>query len=167
MNGPLDGIKVIDLSTIVSGPLAGSLLGDQGADVIKIETPQGDVTRNMGPRKNPGMGAVFLSTNRNKRSIVLDLRTREGKDALLKIVDTADVFMHNMRPKVAKKLELSFERFTENNPKLIYCAAYGFRADGPRANDPAYDDIIQAASGIASTASGFRSTSLCADNRCR
>ena len=121
-----------------------------GADVIKIETPQGDVTRNMGPRRNPGMGAVFLSTNRNKRSIVLDLRTREGKDALLKIVDTADVFMHNMRPKVADKLELSYERFSKNNPKLIYCAAYGFRADGPRANDPAYDDIIQAASGIAS-----------------
>tara|TARA_B100001123_G_C15277379_1_gene1012672 strand:+ start:1 stop:1107 length:1107 start_codon:yes stop_codon:yes gene_type:complete len=121
-----------------------------GADVIKVETPQGDVTRNMGPKKNPGMAAVFLSTNRNKRSIVLDLRTREGRDALLKIVDTADVFMHNMRPKVAAKLELSYERFSANNPSLIYCAAYGFRADGPRANDPAYDDIIQAASGIAS-----------------
>jgi crotonobetainyl-CoA:carnitine CoA-transferase CaiB-like acyl-CoA transferase len=150
MPGTLDGIKVVDLTTVILGPWASQTLGDMGADVIKIETPQGDVTRNMGPRRNPGMGAVFLSTNRNKRSIVLDLRTREGKDALLKIVDTADVFMHNMRPKVADKLELSYERFSKNNPKLIYCAAYGFRADGPRANDPAYDDIIQAASGIAS-----------------
>jgi crotonobetainyl-CoA:carnitine CoA-transferase CaiB-like acyl-CoA transferase len=150
MPGTLDGIKIVDLTTVILGPWASQTLGDMGADVIKIETPQGDVTRNMGPRRNPGMGAVFLSTNRNKRSIVLDLRTREGKDALLKIVDTADVFMHNMRPKVADKLELSYERFSKNNPKLIYCAAYGFRADGPRANDPAYDDIIQAASGIAS-----------------
>ena len=150
MPGTLDGIRVVDLTTVILGPWAAQTLGDMGADVIKIETPQGDVTRNMGPKKNPGMAAVFLSTNRNKRSVVLDLRTREGKDALLKIVDTADVFMHNMRPKIAEKLELSYERFTANNPSLIYCAAYGFRADGPRANDPAYDDIIQAASGIAS-----------------
>ena len=150
MPGTLDGIRVVDLTTVILGPWAAQTLGDMGADVIKIETPQGDVTRNMGPKKNPGMAAVFLSTNRNKRSVVLDLRTREGKDALLKIVDTADVFMHNMRPKIAEKLELSYERFTANNPSLIYCTAYGFRADGPRANDPAYDDIIQAASGIAS-----------------
>ncbi|MBH68078.1 MAG: CoA transferase [Rhodospirillaceae bacterium] len=148
--GTLDGIRIVDLTTVILGPWAAQTLGDMGADVIKVETPQGDVTRNMGPKKNPGMAAVFLSTNRNKRSIVLDLRTREGRDALLKIVDTADVFMHNMRPKVAAKLELSYERFSANNPSLIYCAAYGFRADGPRANDPAYDDIIQAASGIAS-----------------
>ena len=150
MPGTLDGIRIVDLTTVILGPWAAQTLGDMGADVIKVETPQGDVTRNMGPKKNPGMAAVFLSTNRNKRSIVLDLRTREGRDALLKIVDTADVFMHNMRPKVAAKLELSYERFSANNPSLIYCAAYGFRADGPRANDPAYDDIIQAASGIAS-----------------
>ena len=149
MPGTLDGIRVVDLTTVILGPWAAQTLGDMGADVIKIETPTGDTTRNLGPRKNPGMASVFLSTNRNKRSIVLDLRTREGKDALLKIVDTADVFMHNMRPKVAKKLELSYERFTANNPNLIYCAAYGFRADGPLADNPAYDDVIQAASGIA------------------
>lgn len=149
MPGTLDGIRVVDLTTVILGPWAAQTLGDMGADVIKIETPTGDTTRNLGPRKNPGMASVFMSTNRNKRSIVLDLRTREGKDALLKIVDTADVFMHNMRPKVAKKLELSYERFTANNPKLVYCAAYGFRADGPLADNPAYDDVIQAASGIA------------------
>ena len=120
MPGTLDGIRVVDLTTVILGPWAAQTLGDMGADVIKIETPQGDVTRNMGPKKNPGMAAVFLSTNRNKRSVVLDLRTREGKDALLKIVDTADVFMHNMRPKIAEKLELSYERFTANNPSLIY-----------------------------------------------
>jgi crotonobetainyl-CoA:carnitine CoA-transferase CaiB-like acyl-CoA transferase len=149
MTGTLDGIRVVDLTTVILGPWAAQTLGDMGADVIKIETPNGDTTRHMGPKKNPGMGSLFMSTNRNKRSIVLDLKTREGKDALLKIVDTADVFMHNMRPKVAKKLELSYERFTANNPNLIYCAAYGFRADGPLADSPAYDDIIQAASGIA------------------
>ena len=79
--GTLDGIRVVDLTTVILGPWAAQTLGDMGADVIKIETPQGDVTRNMGPKKNPGMAAVFLSTNRNKRSVVLDLRTREGEDA--------------------------------------------------------------------------------------
>jgi crotonobetainyl-CoA:carnitine CoA-transferase CaiB-like acyl-CoA transferase len=150
MPGTLNGIRVVDLTTVILGPWAAQTLGDMGADVIKIETPTGDTTRHMGPRKNPGMGSLFMSTNRNKRSIVLDLKTREGRDALLRIVDTADVFMHNMRPKVATKLELTYERFVANNPSLIFCAAYGFRADGPRADSPAYDDIIQAASGIAS-----------------
>ncbi|MDE0812103.1 MAG: CoA transferase [Alphaproteobacteria bacterium] len=150
MPGTLNGIRVVDLTTVILGPWAAQTLGDMGADVIKIETPTGDTTRHMGPRKNPGMGSLFMSTNRNKRSIVLDLKTREGRDALLRIVDTADVFMHNMRPKVATKLELTYERFAANNPSLIFCAAYGFRADGPLADSPAYDDIIQAASGIAS-----------------
>jgi crotonobetainyl-CoA:carnitine CoA-transferase CaiB-like acyl-CoA transferase len=114
MTGTLDGIRVVDLTTVILGPWAAQTLGDMGADVIKIETPNGDTTRHMGPKKNSGMGSLFMSTNRNKRSIVLDLKTREGKDALLRIVDSADVFMHNMRPKVAKKLELSYERFTAN-----------------------------------------------------
>jgi crotonobetainyl-CoA:carnitine CoA-transferase CaiB-like acyl-CoA transferase len=150
MPGTLNGIRIVDLTTVILGPWAAQTLGDMGADVIKIETPTGDTTRHTGPKKNPGMGSLFMSTNRNKRSVVLDLKTQEGRDALLKIVDTADVFMHNMRPKVAAKLELNYERFTANNPNLIFCAAYGFRADGPRADNPAYDDIIQAASGIAS-----------------
>jgi len=149
MSGTLDGLRIVDLTTVILGPWATQMLGDMGADVIKIETPTGDTTRNLGPRRNPGMASLFMSTNRNKRSLVLDLRTQEGRDALLRVVDTADVFLHNMRPKVADKLGLSYARFTANNPSLIYCATYGFRADGPRANSPAYDDVIQAASGIA------------------
>ena len=148
MPGTLDGIRVVDLTTVIMGPWAAQTLGDMGADVIKIETPGGDTTRHMGPKKNPAMASLFMSSNRNKRSIVLDLKTQAGRDALLCIVDTADVFLHNMRPKVVTKLELSYERFTAKNPNLIYCAAYGFRAEGPRADSPAYDDIIQAASGI-------------------
>ena len=114
MPGTLDGIRVVDLTTVILGPWAAQTLGDMGADVIKIETPQGDVTRNMGPKKNAGMAAVFLSTNRNKRSVVLDLRTREGKDALLKIVDTADVFMHNMLCKGSPSTY--FEDIRESSP---------------------------------------------------
>jgi crotonobetainyl-CoA:carnitine CoA-transferase CaiB-like acyl-CoA transferase len=147
--GTLDGIRVVDLTTVILGPWATQMLGDMGADVIKIETPVGDTTRQGGPKRNPGMGSFFMTANRNKRSIVLDLTTEAGRDALFKLVGTADVFVHNMRPKVAKKLGLEYERFAKAYPDLVFCATYGFRADGPRANAPAYDDIIQAASGIA------------------
>ena len=117
-----------------------------GADKIKIETPQGDVTRNIGPKKNAGMAAVFLSTNRNKRSVVLDLRTREGR--MRYKLSIADVFMHNIAPN-SRKARVKLERFTANNPKLIYCSAYGLEQTALEQH-PAYDDIIQAASGIAS-----------------
>ncbi|MBT5264626.1 MAG: CoA transferase [Rhodospirillaceae bacterium] len=149
MSGTLDGIRVIDLSTVIMGPWAAQMLGDMGADVIKVETPGGDSTRQMGPRRNEGMASVFLGTNRNKRSIVIDLSKEGGREALFKVVGTADVLMHNFRPKVAAKLGLEYEDFAEKFPDLIYCAAYGFRSDGPMANNPAYDDVIQAASGIA------------------
>ncbi|NQV61292.1 MAG: CoA transferase [Alphaproteobacteria bacterium] len=149
MTGALDGIRVVDLTTVILGPWATQMLGDMGADVIKIETPEGDSTRNLGPRKNPGMATLFLATNRNKRSIVLDLTQAAGRDALFKIVGTADVFLHNMRPKVARKLGLDYEKFAAAYPDLVFCATYGFRSDGPLADKPAYDDIIQAASGLA------------------
>ncbi len=149
MTGTLDGIRVVDLTTVILGPWATQTLGDMGADVIKIETPTGDTTRYSGPKKNPLMASLFMATNRNKRSVVLDLTKEEGREALYKIIDTADVFLHNMRPKVAKKLGLEYEDFENRNPDLIYCATYGFRKDGPMANRPAYDDIIQAACGIA------------------
>ncbi len=149
MTGTLDGIRVVDLTTVILGPWATQMLGDMGADVIKVETHAGDTTRHSGPRRNPEMASLFMSTNRNKRSVVLDLSTRQGRDALTKIVATADVFVHNMRPKVAKKLEMNYEKFKAINPGLIYCETYGFRKDGPMADKPAYDDIIQAASGIA------------------
>ena len=148
MAGALDGIRIVDLSTVVLGPWASQMLGDMGADVIKVETPAGDLTRNIGPGRNPDMGSLFMATNRNKRSLVLDLNTQEGRTALFRVVGTADVFLHNMRPKVAKKFDINKEKFTGAFPRLIFVAAYGFRSEGPLADNPAYDDIIQAASGL-------------------
>lgn len=147
--GPLDGIRVVDLTTVVLGPWAGQMLGDMGADVIKVETPQGDLTRQLGPHRNPGMAALHLTLNRNKRSIVLDLSRPEGTDALLRLLATADVFLSNLRPKVAAKLGLEPHAITRRFPGLIHCAAYGFRGEGPLADKPAYDDVIQAACGLA------------------
>ncbi|MFN0160968.1 MAG: CaiB/BaiF CoA transferase family protein [Burkholderiales bacterium] len=146
--GALAGIRIVDLTTVVLGPWASQTLGDMGAEVIKIETPEGDVSRKLGPARNPGMAALFMTTNRNKRSVVLDLNQPAARDALLRIIDTADVFLHNLRPKVATKLKLGYEHFAKRRPDLIYCAAYGFRAEGPLADKPAYDDVIQSASGL-------------------
>lgn len=147
--GALDGIRVIDLTTVVLGPWAAQMMGDMGADVIKVETPEGDLTRHAGPRRNEGMAAFFMGTNRNKRSLVLKLGTKEGQEALDRLVAGADVLLHNFRPKVARKLGVNHERFAKANPGLIFCATYGFRGDGPMADNAAYDDIIQAASGVA------------------
>ena len=149
MTGTLDGIRIVDLTTVILGPWATQMLGDMGADVIKIETPGGDTTRQLGPRRNEGMASLYLAANRNKRSIVLDLTQESGREALFRIVGTADVFLHNMRPKVAGKLGLDYDKFAAAYPELIFCATYGFRRDGPMADKPAYDDIIQAASGLA------------------
>jgi crotonobetainyl-CoA:carnitine CoA-transferase CaiB-like acyl-CoA transferase len=148
MAGALDGIRIVDLTTVILGPWATQTLGDMGADVIKVETPVGDMTRYNGPRRSNDMGAFYMGANRNKRSVVIDLTTQEGIDALFKLVGTADVFLHNFRPKVCKKLGLEYEKFAEAYPDLIYCATFGFRSDGPMADRPAYDDIIQAASGV-------------------
>ncbi|MGD9864556.1 MAG: CaiB/BaiF CoA transferase family protein [Pseudodonghicola sp.] len=148
MAGVLDGIRVVDLTTVILGPWATQMLGDMGADVIKVETPEGDTTRQTGDRRNPGMAAFFMASNRNKRSVVLDLRQEEGRAALFRLVGTADVFVHNMRPAIAARLGLDDDRFMAAYPGLIYVKTYGFRADGPMANKPAYDDVIQAASGI-------------------
>ena len=149
MSGALDGIRVVDMSTVVMGPWATQMLGDMGAEVIKVETPGGDISRGMGPNRNPGMSAVYLSINRNKRSVALDLTQAAGREALFRIVGTADVFLHNMRPRIAAKFGVGYDKFAARQPDLIYCAAYGFRSEGPMADKPAYDDIIQAASGIA------------------
>ena len=146
--GTLDGIRIVELATVILGPWATQMLGDMGADIIKVETPDGDTTRNLGPRRNEGMASMYMAANRNKRSVVLDLTQEAGREALFKLVGTADVFVHNMRPKVAKKLGLDYERYGAAYPDLIFCATYGFRKDGPLADNPAYDDIIQAASGL-------------------
>ena len=149
MNRPLKGVRVVDLSTVVMAPWASQMLADMGADVIKVEAPGGDLTRQTGARRNAGMASLFLSTNRNKRSLVLDLRQEAGRDALMRLTAQSDVLLHNFRPKVAEKLRLRYEDFQSTHPRLIYCSAYGFRKEGPLADKPAYDDIIQAASGLA------------------
>ena len=150
MSGPLSGVRVVDCTTVVLGPWAAQQLGDLGADVIKVEPPEGDTTRQLGPMKNPGMGAFYLAVNRNKRSIVLDLKQPAARDVLLRLARDANVLLHNYRPQAARRLGMSYEIFRAANPGLVYVGTYGFRAAGPYGDKPAYDDIIQAASGIAS-----------------
>jgi len=150
MPGPLAGVRIVDATTVVLGPLATQMLGDLGADVVKVEPPEGDTTRKLGPTRSPDMAAFYLACNRNKRSVVLDLKQEAGHRALLKLLETADVFVHNFRPQAAAKLRVEYERVRAVNPGLVYCATYGFRAAGPYGNKPVYDDIIQAASGLAS-----------------
>ncbi len=149
MLGLLKGIKIVDLTTVVLGPYATKMLGDLGADVIKVESLAGDVFRAVRPGRSTAMGAGFLNANRNKRSVALDLRDPAALAALHAIVATADVVVHNMRPKSAQRLGVAFEQLREINPSIVYCYAAGFGQDGPFADEPAYDDTIQAASGIA------------------
>jgi crotonobetainyl-CoA:carnitine CoA-transferase CaiB-like acyl-CoA transferase len=155
MPGPLAGVRVVDCTTVVLGPWAAQQLGDLGADVIKVEPPEGDTTRQLGPMRHPGMGAFYLAVNRNKRSIVLDLKQESARRVLLRLAERADVLLHNYRPQAARRLGLSYEMFRAVNPGLVYVATYGFRAAGPYGDKPAYDDIIQAASGIASLQSAL------------
>jgi crotonobetainyl-CoA:carnitine CoA-transferase CaiB-like acyl-CoA transferase len=149
MSGPLAGIRILDLTTVLLGPLATQIMGDMGADVIKVEAPEGDITRQVTPLRNPGMGAMFLNANRNKRSLALDLKHPDARAALLRLIAGTDVFVHSMRPKALDRLGLGWETLRALNPGLIFCGAYGFREGGPYAGKPAYDDIIQAASGVA------------------
>jgi crotonobetainyl-CoA:carnitine CoA-transferase CaiB-like acyl-CoA transferase len=131
------------------GPYATQILGDMGADVIKVESREGDIFRHAAPFRNRAMGAAFINLNRNKRSIVLNLKQAEEKQILLKLVETADVLVYTVRPQSMRKLGLDYEALSKINPRLICCGAYGFSEDGPYAGRPAYDDIIQAMSGIA------------------
>ncbi|MCB1510632.1 MAG: CoA transferase [Hyphomicrobiaceae bacterium] len=147
--GPLTGFRVLDLTVNVLGPLATQLLGDLGADVIKIEVPTGDPMRHFGPRKKPNMASHFLNLNRSKRSLTLDLKRPEARDALFRLIDTADVFVHNMRNKAAERLAFGPDAVRQRNPNIIYAYATGYRADGPKRDRPAFDDIIQGESGIA------------------
>jgi crotonobetainyl-CoA:carnitine CoA-transferase CaiB-like acyl-CoA transferase len=145
----LDGIRILDLTTTFLGPYATQLLGDAGADVVKIETLDGDVGRTPRPGRSPKMGAGFLNANRNKRSIALDLKSAEGRAIVLRLAQTADAVVHNMRPSAAARLGLAYEDFSLVRPGIVYCFAPGFGQDGPYADRPAYDDIIQAMSGLA------------------
>jgi crotonobetainyl-CoA:carnitine CoA-transferase CaiB-like acyl-CoA transferase len=147
--GPLQGIKVIDMTTVLMGPYATQMLGDYGADVIKIETLDGDVTRQIGPTRHPGMGPVFLNTNRSKRSLSLDLKKPAGRDAVLRLIASADVLVYNVRPQAMARLQLGYDVVSRINPRLIYAGVFGFGQDGPYAAKAAYDDLIQGGSALA------------------
>lgn len=149
MAGPLAGITVLDLSTVIAGPYATQILGDMGADIIKIEPPQGDIMRAAGPARHPGMGAAYLNCNRNKTSLTLDLKDAIARARLIEMVRGADVFIHNMRTAACERLGLSHQALLALNPRLVYCAIVGYGQDGPYRDRPAYDDIIQAAAGWA------------------
>jgi crotonobetainyl-CoA:carnitine CoA-transferase CaiB-like acyl-CoA transferase len=145
----LQGIRVLDFTTIVLGPYATQMLGDLGADVIKIESMQGDLFRTVRPGRSRSMGAGFMGFNRNKRSLAIDLKRPESRAVLARLVSGADAVVHNMRPKAAEPLGLTFEQLSRVKPDLVYAFAAGYDQSGPNANEPAYDDIIQAASGVA------------------
>jgi crotonobetainyl-CoA:carnitine CoA-transferase CaiB-like acyl-CoA transferase len=165
--GPLDGIRIIDLTNVIMGPFATHILADMGADVIKIESAEGDSFRTYRPNRNEGMAGGFLHLNRNKRSVLLDLKQAFGMDVLRKLIGTADVFVHSLRPKAIRKLKLDYAAVRALKHDIIYCGAYGFGDQGPYRDKAAYDDIIQAGSGLASlhqTARGapaFMPTVLC------
>jgi len=146
--GPLSGTKVLDLTTVVLGPLATQILGDLGAEVIKVESPEGDIMRYAEPARHREMGHVFLNLNRNKRSLVLDLKQADAAPVLLALVRQSDVLMHNMRPQAMARLGFGWERLRRVNSRLVYCSAHGYGQDGPLADRPAFDDIIQGASGL-------------------
>jgi crotonobetainyl-CoA:carnitine CoA-transferase CaiB-like acyl-CoA transferase len=148
MAGPLEGVRIIDMTTVLMGPYATQILGDMGADVIKVEAPEGDGTRKIGPMRSPGMGPLFMNTNRSKRSIVLDLKKPSGHAALLRLIKSSDVLLYNVRPQAMARLRLSYEDVAAVNPRIIYVGAYGFGQDGPYAARAAYDDLIQGASGL-------------------
>jgi len=149
MAGALDGIRIIDLTTIYSGPICTSILGDQGADVIKIESPEGDWIRSIQNIQRNGVNGAFAMMNRNKRSAMIDLTTHEGKDILRKLVADGDVLVENYRPGVMERLGLGYEALKEINPGLVFASINGVGAIGPYANRRVYDAIIQAISGVA------------------
>jgi len=145
----LKGTRIVDLTTTFLGPYATQLLGDMGADVVKVESLSGDVGRSPKPSRHPDMGAGFINSNRNKRSIAVDFKSPRGREVVLRLAAKADAFVHNMRPKSAARLGFGYDDVKMRNASLVYCFAAGFGQDGPYADDPAYDDIIQAMSGFA------------------
>lgn len=144
----LEGIRVLDLTAIVFGPFASQTLADYGAEIIKIETPTGESTRFTGPAYEKGLSAIFLGVNRNKQSLCLDLKQPAAIQALLTLVDQADVIMHSMRPQKMAALGLDAQTLLKRNPRLIYAGLYGFGEGGAYAGKPAYDDLIQGMSGV-------------------
>ena len=148
-SGPLSGARILDLSTMISGPFATMLLGDQGADVIKVEAPGGDYVRAGGNRAG-GLHATFHNNNRNKRSITVDLKEQAGVDVIKRLAATSDVFIQNFRPGVVDRLGVGYDDIRAINPNIIYVSISGFGAEGPWSHKPVYDPIIQTLSGLAS-----------------
>lgn len=165
--GPLAGVRVIDLTNVIMGPFATHILADLGADVVKVEAPEGDSFRSYSPLRHAGMSGNFLHLNRNKRSVVLDLKRPEARAALDRLIAGADVFVHALRPAAVERLGYGYERVHTLNADIVYCGAYGFGAKGRYADKAAYDDIIQAGSGLSALqnamhgAPGYLPTVLC------
>jgi formyl-CoA transferase len=149
MAGALEGIKVIDLTAVLLGPYATQMMADMGADVIKIEPPQGDLLRNSGLGRTDKMGPIYIAANRNKRSLCLDLKQPEAIEIVKALVRDADIFIHNNRPQAIDRLGLSYEVLKTVNPKIIYAYAMGYGRKGPYGDRPAFDDLVQGASGAA------------------
>ena len=143
MTGPLAGIRVLDMTSVLMGPYATSIMGDMGADVIKLESPEGDLIRQVGPSRSGAMGGMFMHANRSKRSIAIDLKKPAGRDVALKLAQTADVLVYNLRPQAMERLGLGYEDVAKARADIIYVGTFGFGQDGPYAAKPAYDDLIQ------------------------
>src|SRR6266478_3208733 len=153
-DGPLAGFRILDLTQVVSGPFCTMTLGDLGADIIKVEPPEGDPTRRIGrPQKN-GIPSGFLVFNRNKRSLVIDLKKEHGRDLVRKLVGKFDAIVENNRPGVADRLGIGYADIRKINPKIVYCAIHGFGPKGKMADSPAYDPVIQGYSGMAAVQGG-------------
>lgn len=148
-SGPLAGVKVLDLTSVLMGPYATQIFADLGADVIKIESPEGDTTRRLPPVLGPGQGAMFVNVNRGKRSMAIDLKSEAGRAIVLRLAETADVFIHSMRGAAIQRLGLDYPALKAANARIIYANLYGFGRGGPYSDYPAYDDIVQGASGLA------------------
>jgi len=148
MSGPLHGVRVLDLTSVVMGPYATQILADFGADVVKVESPEGDIMRYAWPFRSKGMGHIFLNANRNKRGIVLDLKKPAAREACLALAKKADVLVYNIRPQAMARLKLGYDEVRAVNPKIIYVGAFGYSQNGPYAAKAAYDDLIQGASGL-------------------
>ncbi len=145
----LAGVRIVDLTSVVMGPWATHVLADYGAEVVKVEPPEGDIMRYASAARHPAMGAIFLHGNRGKRSIVLDLKREAGRAALLRLCERADVFVHNVRRNAMERLGLAYPAIAERNPRIVYVSLAGYGRGGPYADRPAYDDLIQGASGLA------------------
>jgi crotonobetainyl-CoA:carnitine CoA-transferase CaiB-like acyl-CoA transferase len=148
MSGPLAGLRVLDITSVIMGPYATAQLGDMGADVIKVEPPTGDIARQLGPARSAGMSAITLNLGRNKRSAVLDRGEREDRDRFAELLATCDVIITNLRPRSRRRLGLDWNEVHQANPAVVLCTAQAFASESEKGEEPAYDDVIEAVSGM-------------------